>query len=177
MKLLIKIKTVAHEKGISTFSGTILFLLKYPFVNYLLCELASHVPNFMVPMLHRWRGVKIGRNVSIDRKVYLDNLYPELIQIEDGVRITAHCVIVCHFKVSEKLSEYMPFHKFRVSIKKNAFIGVNSTLLPGAVVGENSIVSAGSVVSGKIRDGILVGGNPARAIRSLIKDEKSLSDI
>lgn len=177
MKLLKKVKLVAKEKEISSLSGIIFFLLKYPFKHYLLCELASHVPNFLVPMLHRLRGVKIGRDVSIDRTVYMDNLYPELIHIEDGVRITAHCVIVCHFSPSERLKKHMPFHKRIVSIKKNAFIGMNSTILPGSVIGEDSVIAAGSVISGTIPDRKLAGGNPARILRTLIEDEKGISYI
>ena len=76
--------------------------IKYP-LNFLLIELASHVPNLFVPALHRLRGVKIGRDVSISRQVYLDNLHPELIEIEDGARITAHCVVVGHFSPSRKI--------------------------------------------------------------------------
>ncbi len=166
MKLLNKINLAAQEKGISSLSGKILMLLKYPFKNYLLCELASHVPNFLVPMIHRLRGVNVGQNVCIDRTTYIDNLYPDLVNIEDGARITAHCVIVCHVSAPEKMKKtHMPFHKEKVIIKKNAFVGVNSTILPGTVIGEDSVISAGSVVSGNVPDRTLVGGNPARAIK------------
>ncbi len=178
MKLLKKIKLAAHEKGVTSFSGIVFLLLKYPFVNYLFCELASHVPNFMVPMLHRLRGVKVGKNVCIDRTTYIDNLYPELIHIEDGARVTAHCVLVSHISTStQSKKNYMPFQKDVITIKRNAFIGVNSTILPGSVIGESSIVAAGSVVSGDIPARTLVGGNPVRAIRTLVLDEKDIPDV
>lgn len=178
MNILKKIKLAAHEKGITSFSGIIIWiLLKYP-LNFLLIELATRVPNFLVPTLHRLRGVKVGQGVSISRQVYLDNLYPELIQIEDGARITAHCVVVGHFSPSKRMKQtFMPFYKRKVTIKKNAFIGMNSTILPGTIIGEDSVVAAGSVVSGDIPARTLVGGNPARAIRKLIDNEESISDV
>ncbi len=36
--------------------------------------------------LHRWRGVKVGLNVFIGDEVYLENEYPERIEIQDGAR-------------------------------------------------------------------------------------------
>ena len=47
------------------------------------------------PILHRARGVKIGRGVFIGDDVYIDGEYPELIEIQDGAAISMradhHC--------------------------------------------------------------------------------------
>ncbi len=45
-----------------------------------------------------------------------------------------------------------------------ARIGVNVTLLPHIVVGENALVGAGSVVTSDVPAGMLAVGNPARVI-------------
>ncbi|EFC0264563.1 N-acetyltransferase, partial [Escherichia coli] len=50
-------------------------------------------------------------------------------------------------------------------IKKNASIGANATILPGIIIGENSIIGAGSVVTKDIPDNVIVAGNPAKIIR------------
>jgi len=50
---------------------------------------------------------------------------------------------------------------------RNAKIGANATLLPGIVIGENSLVGAGSVVTKDIPDGVIVSGNPARVMRNV----------
>ena len=51
------------------------------------------------------------------------------------------------------------------TVRRLARIGANSTILPGVVIGENSLVGAGSVVVHDVPDGTVVVGNPARVIR------------
>jgi acetyltransferase-like isoleucine patch superfamily enzyme len=52
-----------------------------------------------------------------------------------------------------------------VIIKNNVFIGMDSIILKGVTVGENSIIAAGSVVSKDIPPREIWGGNPAKFIR------------
>jgi acetyltransferase-like isoleucine patch superfamily enzyme len=54
-----------------------------------------------------------------------------------------------------------------IVIKKGAWIGVGATVLPGITVGENSIVAAGAVVSKDVPDNTIVGGIPAKFIKSI----------
>lgn len=164
-----RIKLAAAEKGVDGNPlQIVIWLLGHYYRCYFLCELARSVPNAFVPMVHRWRGCKIGANVFIDRSVYLDNMYPELITIEDGVRLTAHAVVVCHFSPSATFKEsVLPFSKKPVLLKKNAFVGVNATILPGVTVGEYALVGAGAVVTKHVPNKTLVAGNPAKAIRNL----------
>lgn len=58
-------------------------------------------------------------------------------------------------------------------VEDNVLIGMNSTILNGAVIGENSIVGAGSVVTSgkKFPPGSLIIGTPARAVRELSDEE------
>ncbi|HDK16554.1 MAG TPA: hypothetical protein ENG75_01245, partial [Nitrospirae bacterium] len=51
--------------------------------------------------------------------------------------------------------------KDEVRIKKGAFIGVNSIILPGVTIGECSIIGAGAVVTKEVPDYAVVSGNPA----------------
>lgn len=51
-----------------------------------------------------------------------------------------------------------------IYIGNNSFIGARVSLLPGATVGKDCIIGAGSVVKGTIPDGSIVIGNPARVI-------------
>jgi len=163
-----RIKIIAEEKNITSNKELFSFFLKYFFHNYFFCEIASHLPNNLVPSIHKLRGVKIGRDVYIDRTAYLDNLYPELISIEDGVRITAHCVLVSHVSPSmEMKAKFLPFSKKGIVIKKHAFIGVSSVILPGVTIGEYAVVGAGSVVIKDVPPMTLVCGNPAKVARKL----------
>lgn len=52
-----------------------------------------------------------------------------------------------------------------VKIGNNVFIGVNAIILKGTELGDNCVVGAGSVVSGKFGDGEIIVGNPAWATR------------
>ncbi len=52
-----------------------------------------------------------------------------------------------------------------VVIGDNVFIGANCTLLPGAVIGENVVIAAGSVVKGALDCNAIYGGVPCRKIR------------
>ena len=54
-----------------------------------------------------------------------------------------------------------------VHLKRGCWIGANAIILPGVVVGENSVVAAGSVVSKEVPKGTVVAGNPARVIKEI----------
>lgn len=54
-----------------------------------------------------------------------------------------------------------------VIIGNNVWIGWGAIILKGTEIGENSIISAGSVVKGKFPDNVIIGGNPARIIRKI----------
>src|SRR6202011_3872412 len=52
------------------------------------------------------------------------------------------------------------FHVGRVTIGTDATVGARTTMLPGAVVGKNADVAAGSAVIGKIKNGQYWKGSP-----------------
>ncbi len=54
-----------------------------------------------------------------------------------------------------------------IVIGKNCFIGCNSLILKGTALGDNCVVGAGAVVSGKFEDNCVIAGNPARVIKKL----------
>lgn len=54
-----------------------------------------------------------------------------------------------------------------IILKNGCWIGANAILLPGIVIGRNSVVGAGSVVTKSIPDGVVAAGNPARIIKKI----------
>ena len=51
-----------------------------------------------------------------------------------------------------------------VRIGSNVWIGANSTILDGAVIGDNSIVVANSLVNRRFPPNVIIQGNPAKVI-------------
>jgi acetyltransferase-like isoleucine patch superfamily enzyme len=54
-----------------------------------------------------------------------------------------------------------------IKIGNNCWLGTSVIILPGSKLGNNCIVAAGSVVNEEFKDNSLIGGNPAKFIKSL----------
>jgi len=54
-----------------------------------------------------------------------------------------------------------------IVVKRNAWIGAAATILPGVTIGENAVVAAGAVVSSDVPANTVVGGVPAKIIKSI----------
>jgi acetyltransferase-like isoleucine patch superfamily enzyme len=106
------------------------------------------------PRLHRWRGVKIGKNVWIGYDAIIETSYPYLVTIKDGATIGMRALIIAHFRGLNK----------GVVIEENAFLGPGAIVLPNVVVGNGAVVAAGSVVTTSVPPMTLVQGNPAKPI-------------
>ena len=55
----------------------------------------------------------------------------------------------------------------RVIVGNQVEIGANATILPGVVIGRNSLVGAGSVVIHDVPEDTVVAGSPARVIKKV----------
>ncbi len=112
-----------------------------------------------------WKNasLKIGENVFLN----------------DGVNIcaTLNICIGNHTKIGDQTYIYdsdfhqvspdVPIRQAPVSIGSNVWIGANSMVLAGASIGDNSVIAAGSVVTGSIPANCLAAGSPAKVIRLL----------
>ena len=58
-----------------------------------------------------------------------------------------------------------PVQALPMEIGRNVWIGMNSTVMPGVSIGDNSVIGAGSVVTRPIPPGVIAYGNPCRVIR------------
>jgi acetyltransferase-like isoleucine patch superfamily enzyme len=134
------------------------------FLNSFICHICRITPFIEIKnSMYRMIGVKIGKNVVIGAYTIIDPFFPELITIDDNVIIGANSMILAHEYSQVKL------RKGQVHIKKRALIGGNSMIRCGVTVGENAVVSAKSFVNKDVSDNTLVGGVPAK----LIKTKKS----
>ncbi|WP_165021484.1 sugar O-acetyltransferase [Dysgonomonas sp. ZJ279] len=108
------------------------------------------------------KHTKIGKNVFINFNCTFLDLGG--ISIEDNVLIAPNVSILSegHPVSPEERHSLVPKS---IHIKKNAWIGAGATILQGVTIGENAIVSAGSVVSKDVPDNTIVGGIPAKIIK------------
>jgi len=111
-----------------------------------LARLAGILPGgySLRPTLHRWRGVKLGKDVWISQGVYLDELYPEAITIGDNCSLGLRVAVFTHFHWGprQRAGGYKP-----VVIGRDVFIGPYTVILPGVTIGDGSVIKAGSVLT------------------------------
>lgn len=114
-------------------------------------------------------GCKIGSNVKIHCNCYI----AQFTTLEDNVFLAPGVTLANDMHPgcdSSKKCMRGP------TIKKGASIGVNSTILPRVVIGENVLIGSGSVVTRDIPPNSVAYGNPAR-VHSSIYDLKCVSKI
>jgi len=109
------------------------------------------------PLLHRLRGVKIGKNVWISQYVYIDELHPEAIEIGDNVTIGIGTAIISHLYWTSSTELLVK----PVVIEPDVFIGPHCVILPGVRIGKGSVIQAGTVVSRNVPPGVFFGHQPA----------------
>tara|TARA_B100000073_G_C23645089_1_gene538237 strand:+ start:411 stop:806 length:396 start_codon:yes stop_codon:yes gene_type:complete len=104
------------------------------------------------------RDVVVGDNTNISAGVFV----PENVVLEDNVFIGPHAV----FTNDKNPPSFGEWRKEKPTlVKSGASIGANSTILPNIIIGKDSVVGAGSVVTKDVPDGVTVVGNPARILR------------
>jgi UDP-2-acetamido-3-amino-2,3-dideoxy-glucuronate N-acetyltransferase len=100
--------------------------------------------------------VIIGNNVTVKCGVYLW----DGIEIEDNVQIGPNVTFTNDLYPRSK-------HKFellKTKIEYGASIGANATVIGGIIIGKNSLIGAGAVVTKNIPNNTLWVGNPARQV-------------
>ena len=60
-----------------------------------------------------------------------------------------------------------------VTIGRNVWVGYDVIVLKGCCVGDDSVLSAGSVIRSDVPDGVDGSGNPAVVVRTFAVDERS----
>ena len=54
-----------------------------------------------------------------------------------------------------------------IVLGKNVWVGSNSTILQGVTIGDNAVVAAGAVVTKDVPADTVVGGVPARKLKTI----------
>jgi acetyltransferase-like isoleucine patch superfamily enzyme len=94
-----------------------------------------------------------------------------LISIGKHVTITSNVTFITHdggswvFRDQPRYKDVIKYG--RITIHDNSFIGKDTILMPGISIGPNSVVASGSVVTKDVPPNSVVGGVPARVIKSV----------
>ncbi len=115
--------------------------------------------------LYRSLGVKVGKNVFIAREVLIDDNFPELLTLEDGVVLSWRVVVLMHD------TSRHPHIVAPVTIKRKALVGVGAIIMPGVIIGEYAQVGSGAVVTKDVEPYTVVAGVPAKKIKDKVDIE------
>ncbi len=140
-------------------------------------------------ILFKLLGMKHGKSIYIEPPFRCD--YGKHIEIGDNFYANSGCIIIdvatvkigdnvmlgpnvaiitaghpIHYAVRNTKYEY----GIPITIGNNVWIGANVVILPGANIGDNTVIGAGSVVTKDIPSNVVAVGNPCKPIK-IIKDE------
>ncbi len=108
----------------------------------------------------------MGRGVQIGSNTFIGAGRGGLI-VGDHVLISPNCTILTsnykYDRLGIPLTEQST-ESLGVRIGNRVWLGANSVILDGTQIGDDTIVSAGSTVSGRIPERAIVQGNPAKVI-------------
>jgi acetyltransferase-like isoleucine patch superfamily enzyme len=110
--------------------------------------------------------LRIGNDVGVSG--VLLHAYRD-ITIGDRCLLGANCTIYTSdfHAIEPALRRGGPPAAAPVKLENDVWIGANALILKGVTIGEGSIVAAGSVVTKDVPAGVIVGGNPARVLKSI----------
>ena len=111
------------------------------------------------------RETTVGRNVFINQNCTLYDLGG--IDIGDDVMIGPNVSIITSGHPIAPSERRNGVIGNPIAIGRNVWIAAGAIIIGGVTIGENSVVAAGSVVTKYVPANVLVGGNPARVIRSI----------
>lgn len=115
------------------------------------------------------KRLSIGSDCILNSPLFLD-LSAE-IRIGDRVSIGHHCVLItAHHEVGAPNFRAGANSGRSVCVGDGSWLAARSTILPGVTIAPSSIVASGAVVARDVPGNVLVGGVPARVIRTLTSE-------
>lgn len=128
-------------------------------------------------VIHRWRGVNIGKDVYIGHEVIFDRVFTDQITIGDHSAIGDRAIISAHANIptNTRLKKIYPRQIMPTTIGKGVWIMPGVIIAPGVTIGDEAVIATGSVVTKDIPPRCLVGGVPAKVLKDL-SDHEAFKD-
>jgi acetyltransferase-like isoleucine patch superfamily enzyme len=109
-------------------------------------------------------GMKVSPTARISWGARLDKSNPHGIEIGDEAYVASGALILTH--------DFCRGLKTTTKIDARCFIGANAIIMPGVHIGEEVIVGSGAVVTKDVPPHSVVGGNPAKVLKTGIRTGK-----
>ena len=134
-----------------------------------------------------YRQFSLGRKSVIESYCCINNAVGDVV-IGEHTRIGIHCTVIgpvtigSHVNLAQGITVTALNHNYEdkslpidmqgvstnpIVIGDDVWIGANATILPGVTIGHHVVVAAGAVVTKDVPDNTLVGGVPAKPIKTL----------
>lgn len=155
-------EAIKHQPAPYYYNYSVWTIIKKPIRKKINVVIIPNIPfNNLRIALYRLIGFKIGKNVFIGMKCYLDDMCYDLVTIEDNVTISYGVYMACH-----------GVHQTHnpIIIKEHAYIGMRASIISpvesGVTIGRNAIVGACSLVNKNVPDGATAVGIPCKIIHT-----------
>ena len=116
-----------------------------------------------------------GKNITIGKDVFINSgcHFQDQggIEIGDGALI-GHNVVLATINHDLNPKENRKNHYAAIKIGAHVWIGSNATILPGVTIGDYAVVAAGAVVTRDVPAMTVVGGVPARVLKTIQEEER-----
>jgi acetyltransferase-like isoleucine patch superfamily enzyme len=121
----------------------------------------------LIPPVYTDHGVniRIGKNVFINQGCRLNDIGG--IEIGDDVMLGPSVSLLTSGHPVDPARRRMEITSAPIRIGKNVWIGASALIMQGVTIGDDAVVAAGAVVTHDVAARTIVGGVPARVIKSL----------
>lgn len=112
-----------------------------------------------------------GLNISVGKGVFINSNCN--FQDQGGISIgdnslIGHRVTLATLNHGIAPEERHTLYPAPIRIRRNVWVGASATILPGVTIGDNAIIAAGAVVTKDVEADTIVGGVPAKVIRTAL---------
>jgi putative colanic acid biosynthesis acetyltransferase WcaF len=120
------------------------------------------------PFVHQRARIQIPWNLTLHDRACLGdraNAYT-LGEIEIGARaVIAQEAYLCT-GTHDLNDPNLPLQVGKITVGADVFIGARAFVMPGVTIGDRAVVGACSLVTKDVKPGVIVMGNPARALKT-----------